>query len=231
MNILFFDENDILKDFAFPQKQELHIWLFPISKRYLLTEDMKVLPVFERDRASAFTHDAEATRYLVSRALLRRLLSAYLGRPATSFIFEKGKHGKPYLSDESIYFNLSHSGDYVALAFCKDSPVGIDIEHTRSNIRKDSLVKRFFHADEAKLFLNLSEQDKEAFLFRRWTVREAFLKGIGSGLTLAPDSFCVEQTSSTVFCITKSQQDYSSWRIVSVPAPGGYYLSAAYIPV
>ena len=60
-------------------------------------------------------------------------------------------------------------------------PPECDIERTRKNIHAETLVRRFFHPDEYSEFLKLNDDDKQAFLFRRWTVREAFLKGLGKG--------------------------------------------------
>ncbi len=76
-------------------------------------------------------------------------------------------------------------------------------------------------------FPKIHETGQKDFVFRRWTVREAFLKGIGSGLTISPDSFYIQELPS-MFCIKKSQKDYSSWRIEPVPVPDSYYCSIAY---
>lgn len=230
MNTFFFDENKLFTEFSLPGHDEIHIWIFSIEKHTLLAEDMKLLPDFELERAASFSREKDRLRYLVSRSLLRKILSLYFHCSASSFIFEKGEHGKPFLTDKKIHFNLSHSEDYIALAFSVDSPVGIDIEKQRPNARIESLVKRFFHPDEAQAFSCLSEQEKSDFMFRRWTIREAFLKGIGCGLTMSPRSFFVAShpEDPSEFYITKSQEDYSSWRIVCVPAPCDYYCSVAY---
>ena len=230
MKTIFFDENKLFTNFSLPDHNEIHIWIFSIEKHALLTEDMKNLPDFELKRADSFKREKDRLRYLVSRSLLRKILSLYFQLPASSFVFEKGEHGKPYLADKRIHFNLSHSEDYIALAFSMDSPVGIDIEKKRPNSRIESLVKRFFHPDEAKSFSLLNEQEKTDFMFRRWTVREAFLKGVGCGLTMSPRSFLVTSCPEdfSAFSITKSQEDYSSWHIVCVPSPCDYYCSVAY---
>ena len=39
----------------------------------------------------------------------------------------RGEYGKPYYEDCPLYFNISHSGEYVALAV-SDMPVGIDVQ-------------------------------------------------------------------------------------------------------
>ena len=54
-----------------------------------------------------------------TQALLLQLLSAYAGRRLPAQALELGEHGKPYLREDGLAFNLSHSGDaaLVALAY------------------------------------------------------------------------------------------------------------------
>lgn len=193
-----------------------------------------------RDEIHLFLSCLDGGHHTESHALLRRILSLYLDCPAESISFGAGEHGKPYLLDwkmgmsgknsPPIQFNLSHSGDYAAFAFSSSGPVGIDIEKIRPNLRMEPLVRRFFHPDEYALFSGLDEHRQREYLFRKWTVREAFLKGIGTGLTLDPRSFCVTDSGTPGFYrITKSQKDYSSWQIASVPAPADYFCSVAFL--
>lgn len=118
--------------------------------------------------------------------------------------------GKPYICHVPWYYNLSHSGDYVALAI-SDAPVGIDIQQKRPY--KDSLVKRFFCEVEATAYESLfptdaSEQemavgedrksaciqkpdftkkqlfgDRETLFYTLWCRKEAYGKLLGTGLT------------------------------------------------
>lgn len=237
MKLTILNEKQLFSDFSLPAHHEIHIWIFPFEKYSLLMDDLKALPSFEQQRALEFHQEKSRLNYAVSRALLRRLLGKYLNQPADSFLFEKGLHGKPFLRDTPIHFNLSHSAGYVAITFSTDTPVGIDIEKVRQNIRIDNLVTRFFHPDELGDFSSMSLEQKLDFLFRRWTIREAFLKGIGTGLSISPQSFCVisEGNDTQLYTIQpdaslqqKNQEDYSSWRIRSVPAPADYYCSIAY---
>lgn len=193
-----------------------------------------------KDTIHIYISRLEGQHHASSQALLRKILSLYLDCPADSISLGTGEHGKPYLlnwehqsfkNDTSpIQFNLSHSGDYAAFAFSSSAPVGIDIEKVRPKLRMEALVRRFFHPGEYAVFSGLDEKAQREFLFRRWTAREAFLKGLGTGLTLDPRSFCVtENESSDLYCITKSQEDYSSWQIASVPAPADYFCSVAFL--
>ncbi len=79
--------------------------------------------------------------------------------------------GAPELFSDT-YFSISHSGNYLALAFSKH-PVGIDIED--KNIRRNlALAKRFMNLREQKA-MQFSEEPK-AFFLRKWTEKEAAYK-------------------------------------------------------
>jgi phosphopantetheine--protein transferase-like protein len=89
-----------------------------------------------------------------------------------------GLQGKPQVA--GIEFNLSHSGDLVAYVV-SDRPVGIDIERIRS-MDLSGIVQRFFAPSEFAAWQNLPQSEQEAAFFRTWTVKEAYLKAIGTGL-------------------------------------------------
>lgn len=221
---------------SLPGKETIDVCIFSIDNFSLLADHMTILSAKEKKKASSLKQEQDRLRFTAGRILLRRFLGLYLDHPSDELLFKTGEHGKPYLCTDQhdfpqVYFNLSHSGNFVVLAFSTASPVGIDIERTRTNIHAETLVRRFFHPDEYTEFLKLDEADMQTFLFRRWTVREAFLKGLGKGLSISPDSFYVQEYPY-MFCIKKSQKDYSSWHIISVPVPKDYYCSIAYqVPV
>ena len=138
--------------------------------------------------------------------------------------------GKPYLvSEPGIHFSLSHSGEYTALAFSLSSPVGIDIERSRSSVKPLEISKRFYHPKEAGQIACLPPSEQKTAFFRLWTLREAFLKGLGTGFHTRPDSFCIcPDPHSDAFCIEKGPADYSRWKLVPISAPEGYFCSLAY---
>lgn len=224
---------------VFPDADVIDVCISPCRALSCSLQELTLLSQDELDRGHSLRMDSKKHTYFSSRILLRRALSAYLNYPAEKLSFKTGPHGKPYLSSPAgsdsgsfrpaMYFNLSHSGDYIAIAFSSAAPVGIDIEKAREHFRGESLVRRFFHPDEFIEYKNLPKCDQQKFVFRRWTVREAFLKGLGDGLSISPDSFFVSALDSGFF-IKKSQKDYSSWHISSVSAPDGYYCSIAYQP-
>lgn len=85
--------------------------------------------------------------------------------------------GKPYfLSNREIFFNISHSSNYVACVI-GDRPVGIDIEKARKG--RQNLAKRFFDISEAEW---IKECDSDQRFFRIWTLKEAYGKATGQGV-------------------------------------------------
>lgn len=97
------------------------------------------------------------------------------------------EHGKPMLPKElGLYFNLSHSGDYV-LCTVSDKETGADIQrHERYH---DRLAERFFHPEELA-YLKEAEDRKQRF-YDLWCLKESCIKCTGRGLSTGLDSFSV----------------------------------------
>ena len=91
--------------------------------------------------------------------------------------YGNGPHGKPYLKDESRCFSLSHTDRYVVLAVADDE-VGVDVE-AADTIRP--AVKRRCFTDEEQEWIG----EDTARFFRLWTMKEAYMKLTGTGLSVA----------------------------------------------
>lgn len=103
-------------------------------------------------------------------------------------IIKQGKYGKPYLSNyQNVFFNLSHSGDYVICGIDKN-PVGVDIE----KIEKIDLniASKFFYDKEYEDIIN-SENPIDSF-FNYWVLKESYMKYTGCGFRLKLNSFQVD---------------------------------------
>jgi 4'-phosphopantetheinyl transferase len=115
---------------------------------------------------------------IVARARLRQILSGYLDRSPREIEISTGLQGKPQVA--GLEFNLSHSGDLVVYAV-SDRSVGIDIERIRS-MDLSGIIQRFFAPNEFAAWQKLAPSEQSAAFFRTWTVKEAYLKAIGTGL-------------------------------------------------
>ncbi|MGN0459628.1 MAG: 4'-phosphopantetheinyl transferase family protein [Ruminococcus sp.] len=86
-----------------------------------------------------------------------------------------GIGGKPQALE--THFNVSHSGKYVVLSI-SDEPVGVDIELMQRGRKK--IASRFFTLEE-NIQIDQSYDPDRTFT-RLWTLKEAFLKCIGTGI-------------------------------------------------
>ena len=101
---------------------------------------------------------------------------------------EGGRWDKPRLtSPKGTCFNVSHSGDWTVLALA-DNEVGVDIQQIKPVDLH--LAKRFFAEEEWKQ-IEAAGDRAEALFYRFWTVKEAYLKALGTGLNRPLNSFTV----------------------------------------
>lgn len=143
-----------------------------------------VLDQAEQDRAGRFTRRCDRARFILARGVLRHLLAAYLGQPASTLSFRRGPYGKPALEQAGPSFNLSHSGNLVTIAVATAGhDVGIDVEQRRPLHDMAGLVRRCCSEAERVALSTLPVQCVEAAFFRLWTRKEAVLKATGEGLT------------------------------------------------
>ena len=111
---------------------------------------------------------------------VRRHLAEACGRPPESLNFRRLPHGKPFLPDAPVCFNLSHCGRTVAAAFAR-TELGVDLEAVRPV--RSGIAARFFTPEERRyLDESADESDRESRFFAVWTAKEAYLKRHGAGL-------------------------------------------------
>lgn len=136
---------------------------------------------------------------------------------------QKNPYGKPFLTDHpDIYFNISHCSGLVACAFSHED-IGMDMEqiHTFSPaiLKKVLTLKEMEYLEQFKDVPSLYE---ECF-FRFWTLKEAFIKQSGKGLSIPLTDFSFDMDISTVPPVIEcSRQDLYFYQ--EMPEPG-YILS------
>lgn len=153
----------------FSQLSEERFW------RNFLSED-------EVAAADAMKNPAVRARFQVGRGMRRRMLGEAAGLPCDALTFVESAQGKPRASNAGGWeFNVSHSGDYVAVVMGR-GPVGVDLEQMRPLREMPSIVERYFHADESAEWKSLAPGLREEAFFVLWSAREASMKCVGLGL-------------------------------------------------
>lgn len=122
--------------------------------------------------------------------LLRTVLCKRFGFDNGTLKFSSTPMGKPFLLNDNIPFSLSHSKDLIS-CIVGGNFSGTDVEFFDRNIDISRLLRRF-HPDEASFILNVKEPNEQKRLFfRLWTLKEAYLKAKGTGISGGLRSFCV----------------------------------------
>lgn len=149
----------------------------------------------EVDRAASFRFERDRARYAISRGALRSVLARYLGRSPDEIALVDEGHGKPRLADDDehrrIRFNVSHSGGLTVIALTAGTPVGVDVEERTAGIPHEQMAARFFSQSELERFRSIPRHERLDHFFAVWTRKEAYLKGIGAGLSVAPETITV----------------------------------------
>jgi 4'-phosphopantetheinyl transferase len=170
--------------------QEVHVLWLEVGDFEEPYAFARVLASDELARASQFFLERDRSRYLVAHSALRLVLAAYLDCPSGALRFLTGNNGKPALAGRPLEFNLSHSGDIVAIAVaCAGRDVGIDVERMRPLPDMAGLLRHFATSAEAAVWHSLPADRRERAFYRLWTRKEAALKATGDGLLGAPGGF------------------------------------------
>ncbi len=144
-------------------------------------------------RSNRFAFEHLRRRYRAARSALRVLLAAHLGVSARDIRFIEGAQGKPYVEGApDCAFNLSHSDDFAVVAIAPQptqDEVGVDVEIVRPMRDALALAKSNYTAAEREPLTLLEGQARDTEFLRIWTRKEACLKALGSGLSVAPERF------------------------------------------
>jgi len=100
--------------------------------------------------------------------------------------------GKPYFAGHPLQFNVSHSGEYLAIAISQ-KPVGIDIQEPK--FIKDGMFKKVVQPEEACLIGGDSQKN----FMKLWTLKESFVKAEGKGLRISLKDYYFESENGEYF--------------------------------
>lgn len=210
-----------------------------------------VLSPDDCERARGFRSEEHRERAQLTRGLLRLCLARYVAqrrreesqtspfkgrarlltpRPmnfresARAITFIQNAHGKPALEHPAgcgIYFNLSHSGDYAALAVTQLGEIGVDIERVRDQWpRFEEIARRHFTPGEHQSLRLRPEAERTRAFFELWSRKEAFVKARGDGVFSGLDQFEVSLAEPRVLRV--EGETAANWWMGALPPLEGY---------
>lgn len=213
----------------------VHVWRIAIPELpSRVLSSAPVLSRLEQEKACRFYFEQDRHKYLTIHAAVRQILSGYLNQPPAKIEYAYTDYGKPYLAgngDQALHFNLSHSGWIALLGITMDREIGIDIEQMRVESVDPRVARRFFAPNESSALFAMPESERVKAFFNCWTRKEAFVKGVGEGLSYPLDQFeiSVDANGSNNPIIHlktyRNPLDADQWRIQHL-APGDGYTGA-----
>jgi 4'-phosphopantetheinyl transferase len=201
-------DRDALEDLA---TDHVSVWLAEPSA-WTAPEDhgrlLDVLSADERTRAERFHFDADRLAFVVAHGLLRMALSRHASVTPEAWTFSADSYGKPSIATpaSTLGFSLSHTRGLVACAVSRSRPLGVDVEDA-SRPAPLEVAERYFVDAERRDILATEPERRGRRFFEYWTLKEAFVKACGLGLSLPLDRFEFRRDAG------------GAWRIAFAPPP------------
>ncbi len=157
----------------------------------------QLVPLLSEERRQSLNNVNEraAVELIMTELLIRREASRSLGVPFRELHFGYGEHGKPCIADALGYsFSVSHSGGCIAFAESAED-IGVDVQSRQGGKR---FAARFFTENERQ-YAQLGDCE----FFEVWTRKEAYVKMLGTGISLGFRNFDVLNGSLDCSFITE----------------------------
>jgi 4'-phosphopantetheinyl transferase len=212
--------------------ERIDLWLAHCGvPDYLLSEYRQLLSQDERRREERFYFARDRRRFVVSRALLRTVLSRYAPTPPRDWRFATNRYGRPRIvnhgeREQAIGFNLSHTSEVVLLAVSRIAALGVDVEFVRATVAVCEMANRFFATPERAALRALRPEAQTDRFFEYWTLKESYIKARGMGLSIPLDSFAfdLEKTGHIEFSVAESlRDDAATWRFWQMQPAAGHF--------
>lgn len=164
-----------------------------ITDKRLLTRYREILSDDERQRLDRFVFEKDRHRFVVAHALLRASLARYANIEPEEWVFATNAFGKPYLTSPGRFsflrFNLSHAGDLCACALAANHDLGLDVEAV-DRVKDLQIAETVCCKAELLDLKSLPREAQPARFCEYWTLKEAYVKARGVGLSVPLDQCC-----------------------------------------
>ena len=200
---------------------DVHIWHFSLDQSPAELDQLRaVLNADESARAARYVFPQHRAWSIAARGMLRQLLGGYLNTDPAALTFDYGPQGKPALRAAPLAFNLAHSDAAAVCAVTLNDPVGVDVEHIRANMDLRLVAQSHFSVQERVVLDAEPEALARRDFFRCWSMKEAYIKGRGGGLSIPLAGFDVplasRQSLDRPLPVTTRESD---------PAAHGWYVA------
>ncbi len=139
--------------------------------------DPSLLTNPELERMQLFRFEADRERFLVAHGLKRLVLSKVLQCHTHNIPLKSGLGNKPLIAGGQCHFNLSHSGNWIAMLLSFKTQIGVDLEEPKPSMELPLAL--VCHPDDR---FHAELQSPAQRFYASWTLKEAMSKWDGRGL-------------------------------------------------
>lgn len=197
----------------------LNVWLGSLTglDAVLRKELASLLDSREKERLSKYTVERAKDEFLGGRALLRLALSHYAKCAPQAWSFSISPTGKPSVDRprawNDLHFSISHTKDLIAVGVSHGSELGVDVESTSQRFDVLQMASEVLSAKEVCEVQRYAADEQAGQFISFWTLKEAYLKGRGCGLTVPMTSceFFVKDDVIRVQGLPESDVSDSMW--------------------
>jgi 4'-phosphopantetheinyl transferase len=176
---------------------EIHLWLVDydeIADERLHAAYRDLLDAAERNQEPRFYFERDRRRYLVTRALVRSVLSRYLAIDPRECLFSTNAYGRPDVANSQpdegcLSFNISHTHSLIVLGVTRGRALGVDVENVSARQVSIDIADRYFAPPEVAALRARPAHEQQDRFFEYWTFKESYIKARGMGLSLPLDKF------------------------------------------
>jgi 4'-phosphopantetheinyl transferase len=165
-----------------------------IQEPKLLAEYLTLLSDAEKLQMQRFYFAHDRRRYLLTRALVRVILSRHVNIKPEYLVFTTNAHGKPEIMNaqgraHKISFNISHTKSIIVLGVTCENHLGVDVESITTRPAPLEVADRYFSHTEAAHLKALAPGLQHQRFFQLWTLKESYIKARGMGLSIPLNQF------------------------------------------
>jgi len=172
--------------FLAAQASGIDLWVADAASAEWLMAHVNVLSAADRAEFATIQQPAARWQSMSARILLRVALSYAVDGEiaAIEWTFVKGANGKKAVAhgQPQVHFSVSHNETMAVVAVSRSAALGVDVETAGADVNED-VVADFLSASEQASLDNNDATIRASQFTRFWTLKEAFTKMTGEGLS------------------------------------------------
>ena len=218
-------------------KDEAHVY-FAFSNKH---SDPKLLALYtdllseeEIEKHKSFQFGRDRDLYLMTHGLVRAALSRYSMVSPEKWVFQCNSYGRPEIAQSNgnpqLRFSVSRARGLVACLIVLSIDAGIDVEEIRELDNLIALSENIFTSLELSNMRKPPENDRVEEFFTLWTLKEAYIKAKGMGLSLPLNQFAFyfDAKGSTRLWVDPRLHDISSdWQSATFRSAPSHAMAVA----